>query len=54
MYNGFENFGRMIVGDDDVRTGVEELANACNIERVSGESWVGGALLQSVTALIYR
>ena len=52
VYSGFQNFGRMIVGDDDVRTGVQELANAYNIERVSGESWVGGALLQSVTATV--
>ena len=51
-YNSFQNFGRMILGNDDVRTGVQELANSYNIERVSGESWVGGALLEALTATV--
>ena len=45
-----QNFGRGILGSDDLRTGVNELANAYNIERVEGETWVGATLLKALTA----
>ena len=52
VYSNFVNFGQMVLGREDVRTGVQELANAYNIERVSGESWLGGALLKGLTATV--